>query len=303
MRQKASEKMGRNSESAIKIRALRDAIGVGQVAFAKTIGVARSLVAACEGGSRTPSTDFLVRLGNLAAENRHYIEAEWFWREAGVRRMLPAAVHLLKQMESPISHGAITNVPPSKFARQERDAGRWLPFPTHLLTTPLAAAYITVADDSLRPMFKRDDVLVLDESERDPWTMVGGYIAAYRHTSWNKHVRAMREMLTDQEFSQLLSLRQDRLGLYAGWVRSNMREGSAVLTIEAPNSLGGVSSEVIAFDAAPLEGGSIRRRIEMPEFSILGRVVAWVDMRGQTIPIWKEPTKEQPKHKQKKGRK
>lgn len=302
MRQKASEKMGRDSESAIKIRELRNSVGLGQVVFAETVGVARSLVAACEGGKRTPSTDLLVRLGNVAAENQLYRDAEWFWREAGVRRMLPTAVHLLKEMEAPISHGAVTHVPPSKLARQERDAGRWLPFPTHLLSTPLAAAYITVADDSLRPMFNRDDVLVLDESADDPWKMIGRYVAAYRHTSWNKHVRAMREMLTDHEFNLLLSQRQDRLGLYAGWLRSNVREGSTLLTIEAPSPLGGISSEVIAFDAAPLEGGSVRRRIVMPEFNLLGRVVAWIDMRGQSLPILSEP-KGTAKRKQKKGRK
>jgi len=58
--------------------------------------------------------------------------------------------------------------------------------------------------------------------------------------------------------------------------------------LEAPGPLGGMSSEVVAFAAEPVHGGSRRRKAELPEFSILGRVIAWVDMRGASLPRDKE---------------
>jgi hypothetical protein len=57
---------------------------MSQGQFAEALGVVQSLVSNCEGGTRTPSTDLLVRLGNVAARNQQSETAEWFWRQAGV---------------------------------------------------------------------------------------------------------------------------------------------------------------------------------------------------------------------------
>lgn len=68
-----------------KIKGLRSAVDMTQTAFANALDVARSLLALCEGGRRAPSTDLLVRLGNVAAEHQQPETAEWFWRAAGVK--------------------------------------------------------------------------------------------------------------------------------------------------------------------------------------------------------------------------
>src|SRR5215469_14253576 len=66
MRQSAREKMKLISEGSARIKALRGASGMNQVAFAKALGAARSLIAACESGSgkRVPTAGLLVKLGN-----------------------------------------------------------------------------------------------------------------------------------------------------------------------------------------------------------------------------------------------
>jgi len=78
--------------SSEHIKALREATGLTQVAFAGSLGVARSLLAECEGAGRKPSTNFNVRLGNFAAKAQRYDDALWFWTRAGIDVELLATV-------------------------------------------------------------------------------------------------------------------------------------------------------------------------------------------------------------------
>ena len=272
-------------ESSAKIKALRSATGMNQVAFAKALGVARSLIAACESGSgnRAPSTDLLVKLGNVAAENQRYTDAEWFWRKAGVTLMIPTALELLKQIEAPTTRGLMTSLHANAITAQDQDKGRFLLFPSQLLPNPLASSYAIVADDALRPMFNKGDVLIVDESETNPWKMVGRYIATLRHTAWERNVRALRQQLSDEEYARFLPSRPERLGLFVGWLHPTSRDSDTVLEIEAPNSLGGISRQAIAFETKPIPGGSTTRKITSPEFAVLGRVIAWIDASGKAL--------------------
>ncbi|MBZ5531820.1 MAG: hypothetical protein LAO20_10340 [Acidobacteriia bacterium] len=67
-----------------KIRALQEFTGMNQGQFADALGVPQSLVSACQSGAKPPSTDLLVRLGKVAAEQKRYDDAIWFLGEAGV---------------------------------------------------------------------------------------------------------------------------------------------------------------------------------------------------------------------------
>jgi DNA-binding XRE family transcriptional regulator len=276
----------KKTEFQLRMKALRDAVPANQDQFARALGVARPLVTQCEGG-KNPSVGLLMKLGNFAADRQDYESAEWFWQRAGLnfQSMVQATLALLKHHEAPITRGLMTIVPPNKLLAQEREKDRLLYFPTYLLPDPLACSFIAVPDDSLRPLYNRRDVLIIDESETDVWKMVGSHIAAFRPTSWNKHVMAQKSRLSSEEFEQMLSLHASRLGIYAGWLRSSVRDGQTVLALESPNALGGTSSEVIA-----VQSGT-RGRAEVPEFIVLGRIVNWIDTRGKTLPLQEETPK------------
>jgi len=287
MSNSARRKTSKKSESSRRLAALRKAAEMNQGQFSKALGVAQSLVSACEGGIKTPSSDLAVRLGNLAAELKLYDAAIWFWRQAGVRveAMVPVAKELLNKLDAPIIQGKLTSVPPSKLTVQASEEGRRLLFPTSLLPNPAAAGYVKVLGDSLLPMFKNGDALVIDESETRIWNLVGSYVAMFRHTRKLHVPDAIREKLRDAEVAQYPELARypDRMGLFAGWLRSKPGQVTT-LTLEAPSQLGSMASEQVAFEIAPISGGSVRRRIELPGFSVLGRVVAWVDLRGKLLP-------------------
>jgi transcriptional regulator with XRE-family HTH domain len=269
------------NEYRVRMESLIERSGMNQAKLAEKIGVAHSLVSLVVKGKREPSTSLSVSLGNVAAEFQLYEEAEWFWQQAGIKfqGMVQTTLALLKHHEAPITRGLMTIVPPNKLLKQESAKDRLLYFPTYLLPDPLACSFVVADDDVLRPLANRRDVLIIDESETDVWNMVGSYVAAFRVTSWNKHVLANRSKLTEEEMEQLLSLRPSRSGLYAGWLRSSIRDGKTVITLESPNILGGTSSEVVAVQFR-------RERSDVPEFVVLGSIVSLTDMRGKALPLY-----------------
>jgi transcriptional regulator with XRE-family HTH domain len=287
MSKKTSAKMSKDSNWPDSIKALRKAADMNQGAFAKALGVAQSLVSACEGGDKIPSSDLFVRLGNFASGIKLYKATVSFWRGAGVKveGMVPVVKELLSELDAPITQGKLTGLPPSKSISQESEKGRRLPFADSLLPNPAAAAYIKVVGDFLLPMFKDGDALVIDESETRIWSLVGSYVAMFRHTKGLHVPDVIREKLSDAEVARYPQLARypDRTGLFVGWLRSQPGE-TTTLMLETPSRLGGTNSELVAFEIAPISGGSVRRRIELPGFAVLGRVIALIDMRGKSLP-------------------
>ena len=289
---------GKKTEFPTRIKSVREAPPfMNKARFAQALGVTHPLVSQCEGGRKIPSTDLLVRLGNVAAQKELHAEAEWFWAKAGVDSgaMARTTLALLRKSEAPVTRGLMTMVPPSKLVESEASKGRLVLFPTYLLPNPLASSFVLVPDDSLLPMFRRGDVIIVDESESNLWNMAGAHVVAFRRTSLAQHVLASRDKLTDEEFARIFPLIPQRPGLHAGWLRSVHREGSRVLTLESPGAIGGTVSETLAIELAPIQGGSIKRRIEVPTFNTVGRVVAWIDTRGRALPLQdEEPPKSRP---------
>lgn len=164
MRQIARQKMKREkTDFSSKIRALREVTGMNQVSFANDLGVARSLLAACEGDSRKPSTrepstDLLVRLGNVAAKALRYDDANWFWEKAGLNRdsLDSLLSERLRQKSAPISEFIF-------IASIDPDDSETIPFPSHLLTDAPSTRFMRLPD-SMPPFGRSDLVLVLTKA-------------------------------------------------------------------------------------------------------------------------------------------
>lgn len=267
-----------NSQYPLRIKALRAATGLTQYEFAEVLGFDRSMLAGYESTEhpKRPSSSFFISLGNLAAENRRYEDAIWFWEQGGIRgqNMIPAVLDIVKELDAPLVQGSLTTVPANKCLQLPDDKERRVPFPTALLPNPLAVSFVAVNDDALEPLYKRGDVLIVDESNADIWKMIGSRVVAYRAASWSESVRKSREKLTDAEFEKYLPDRSGRIGLYAGWLRSTSRGAESIVVIESPNILGSISSTPIAFELSAIHGSSIKRKIDVPEFIVLGTIVA-----------------------------
>jgi transcriptional regulator with XRE-family HTH domain len=265
-----------SKESGAKIAELRDAEKMSQAAFAKGLGVAQSLISAVEKGKAIPA-HLAVRLGNYAAEIKRYQDAVWFWQLAGVKAsaLVPATIELLRATESPITRGAVTMVPPTE------NGGRYLAFPSEVLPNPLAVRYIVLPDDALLPLFKRGDVLIVDDSETKLRALIGSQIVIMRHTS--SLLRKGAQLVRGYE----------RSGLYVGWLRSSGPSDSAIM-LDRPSVDGGIRSDVIEANGQLLF-----------ELQVIGRVVSWIDMQGKSLPREAEqPQPQKPaEHKSAKGKK
>jgi DNA-binding XRE family transcriptional regulator len=70
----------KTSEWAQHVEALRGELGETQVDFAKHFNVTQPAVSAWEKGSKEPSAENYIRMGNMARPPDCY----WFWQRAGV---------------------------------------------------------------------------------------------------------------------------------------------------------------------------------------------------------------------------
>ena len=287
---------------------MRTALKMTQITFAKALGTARSMLAACETDAKRgrPPLSLLIALGNVAAAKQLYDDAEWFWAEAGLQPqgMTRTVIALLKERGAPTTVGRRTGVPRNKIIYRDQDGPNRIDIQTDFLPDPLSCSFAIVPDESLRPLFNRNDVVVIDESETDLWKLVGDCVALYRAASWIRNVQEAREKLSDAEYQALsreMGARIDRLGLHVGWLRVSEREGAKSLLLESPTPFGGMAQEVVAFEIPPMPRSSTTRRIEVPAFTVLGRVTCWIDMRGKSL--LSEPTaKANAISKAKKGR-
>jgi len=70
-------------EWAERVAELRKELGLRQVEFAANFGVTQAAVSRWENGTKEPSTENYIRMGNLASKP----SCLWFWRKAGLDLM------------------------------------------------------------------------------------------------------------------------------------------------------------------------------------------------------------------------
>jgi len=228
-----------------------------------------------------------VRLGNFASTRKLYADARWLWEKAGIPTglLLPVAVQGLKELSVPIHAGEIVRVPPMKKVFEDSSkteaSAAYIPFAAAALPNAMQTSYVALPDDFMLPMFKRGDILVIDESEIAVDRLVGAYVAAYRHTKPLYVQERDVKRFTDDELIRLRELARyplTRLGMFAGWLRKEERPGSWAFVVECPSEHG-FAREPVAFELPPGRGSHAPRLLELPDVAILGRVVAWISSR------------------------
>jgi hypothetical protein len=257
---------------------------MNQDEFSKRIGIARSLVSACEGKGREPSTYMYVRLGNFAVSLKLYSLAAWFWKQAGVEAesMLSLAAQDRDQMAVPPRSGQTARVRPSKSGLQaDRPAKSptYLALPAQTVPNAPSTSYLRVEDDAMLPMFKRGDILVIDSSETDLWKLQGSWVAIRGNPSGPS---AREKAIIEREKNSLPRLMGDiyadsltfkTAAVLAGVLLREVEAGASMLQLHrlARSSEGPFDKfEILAFEQGSARN---RRRSQYPGLTVLGRVV------------------------------
>jgi transcriptional regulator with XRE-family HTH domain len=273
-----------NSQFPKRIRNLRESAQMTQVAFAKELGAARSMLAACESeeNPRKPSASLLVSLGNVAAVNKLYADAVWFWRKSGVavEGMIPAALSMLEESKLGAQVGKSTYIPYGLLTPGESEKPRIL-WDSRLLPNSYYAKYL----------FTGRYLLVFDSQETDLWKLAGNDVAVLRIAVAAERIETTRSELADYGLSKypiLEHARSDTPALYQGRIKTSPIENVTLVTLESQTAIG-PASQVLAVEIEAERGVHGKVRIQVPYFTVLGRVVAWVDMRGNPLPAEAEP--------------
>ena len=170
--------MGRRSESAIRIKVLRDSLS--QSEFAKIVGVPQPKVSQCEAGD-SPSISMFVLLGNYAWRQGRVGDAEWFWKNAGLdfeEMVSVAAAYFEKRNASaetvsvPLMRGVV--------GQHEKDAEAYVRFSRSVIPHPDVTTFLRVPIQGfVLPLLAPRNVIVIDSFQTDPWELEGSLIAAY----------------------------------------------------------------------------------------------------------------------------
>lgn len=259
-----------------------------QVAFAKALGAARSMLAACESAEhpRKPSASLLLSLGNVAAVNERYADAVWFWGKAGVaiEGVIPAALNMLEETKLGAPVGKTTYIPYGLFTPGESEKPRIL-WDSRLLQNSYYAKYL----------FTGRYLLVVDSQETDLWKLVGSDVAVLRSPVDADRVETARRELADHGLSKypiLEHARSDSPALYQGRVKTSPIEDATLVTLESQTSIGLPASQILGVEIEAKRGTHGKVRIQVPYFIVVGRIVAWVDMRHNSLALEKEAATE-----------
>lgn len=298
MAQKATtKKMARKkTEFAKKIRAVREAHpAMNKAQFAEALGVTHPLVSQCESGKKTPSTDLLVRLGNVAAAKDLHADAMWFWRNAGVslERLVPVALDMLEAVGPSTPHGVVTGIKPSSAvlpSGQEgkgREQSELLYVDTRTLRNPYYSKYVLASNL----------ILVVDEEDSELWSLIDSYVAVVQHpASVREALEASSELIGTELAKYPMFAMQSitQTALYSGWLRARKHGDDLVVSLESQTPFGTTSSQVVGVQVGT---GARTRKAVVPYFTVLGRIVQWIDMRGKLLTPQREKSDRYDKEK------
>jgi hypothetical protein len=235
------------------------------------------MVAACESeeNPREPSAALLISLGNVAAVHERYGDALWFWKRAGIESegLIPAVLEMLGEADLALPVGAVTSIPELPAERSVKSPA--ILFDSRVLRNPYAAKYIVPEQGRL---------LILDTQQTDIWRLSNQELAVLRRRPQN--VDALMRAFADPalaKYSATLLQQVSEPSLHWGLLTSTTRDGDTVIALESRSPLGLSQSYVLGVEIA---GGSGRaaKVIESPCFTVLGRVIAQIDLREGPIP-------------------
>ncbi len=248
-------KAQRRKEDADRLRQIRQNHGWSQKALAALLGVRQPLVSSWERGYG-PSPKMYLKLSKLVLD---YESQQWLLNKAGadLQTIEGVADGISKRRNRPALPGEVTRVPP--FEKIEVSPDSPIQIASHFnaiwqgieeangaelivsranLPQTNRLRYLTMRDDFMSPQFRRGDILIVDASETDPWKLEeGACVLAYRSAEyavqqkWEEHRKALEASEGTEEMDRRRRAMEypfQRLGLFAGWLRKEIRESPTV---------------------------------------------------------------------------
>lgn len=267
----------------LRFRKIRKSLGLGQGGLAEKLGVDQSLISAWERGGRRgrrPSSGLLLKFA--AFPTLDHDDRLWLIGKAGMDpdTIEFSAAGFLKQSSEPTKPGETVPIKPMRKLEGE---GPDLRFPKRVVPNWVTTKYITLRDNFMQPIHKSGDILLIDESQNDPWKLdEGACLATYlspayaEQQHWDERRKRIEETHPKEEVKerrQTMSFPYERIGLSVGWLRKQIET-------DAEGKYG------LFFLEAPWLPVHIMLPVRQPHHdpgieivsarTILGRVIAWV---------------------------
>jgi transcriptional regulator with XRE-family HTH domain len=278
-----------------RLQQLRLSLHLNQKEFAKKLGVAQSLVSAWERGKRRgrrPSSGLLLKFA--AFPTLDHDEVDWLIAKAGMdpETITFAAERHLNESSPPPKPGEVTSIKPLRklesglpdFLKKEQpdaeieSGGPDLPFWKKAVPNSATTKYITVRDHFMRPIYKPGDILLIDQSQRDPWKLdEGACVAVYLSAEyaaqqhWPEHREKIEQENPEEELERrrsMMNFPYERVGLTVGWLRKQIESDYGWFFLEAP--------WLPVHKPLPARQAHHGDAVLIADLQILGRVVAWI---------------------------
>jgi DNA-binding XRE family transcriptional regulator len=254
---------------------VRGALGVDKGHFAEDVlKVSRAAMQHWETGRSTPSAETFIKLAKLSI-NKLPSAAIWFLKQAGIglkelRAVAPEIEKSLSARERPAAPGELFEIPCARLAPRA-EAESPLLIPSSLIQNRATTTYLRLFDDEMSPMFGAGDVIVLDESEIDPWKLTGKWIAIYKPFRVYSHEQTAEFKRTGRLDSEDP---HPQRGVMVGLLRERRDGGISTLLLEGIRGDGLEPwRQVIAMNVRSHADGE---RHLLEHIVVLGRVVTWV---------------------------
>ena len=305
------------SIAAEAVKELRLKLGLTQEQLAKKIGVRRNIVLLWEKGPAEPKAENSIALAKLALESGHRSLALSFLTGAGIdervfRALLPEVEefnrrfgerikHLLDSQEGRdalnlpfienFAHGQPRTVTGRLLVSLAQKSDRSVSFPKFAILRPAQTVCVAAPDAYMLPIFGPGDVVAIDLGDEpfDP-TDDGALVASYKKPAPGDAADKGRFQIRRLRFSEAGEIRlSTEIGEIVG---HTFDRGYAKLAAEL-----GMSGEAIK------EGWATVDVTERGDWSIVGRVVAWIGSDAATRTEQESRTPERAKVKPRKRRK
>jgi len=264
------------------------------------------LVSEWEGDKKEPTTEMYVLLGGFASRIGRVDDAFWFWERGKLKKdelLSASAVELKKRRALPPAGEVVRISPAQKYAREQSS---WvpqsaLPVPAKMIPNLDLTSYFRVPDESMRPTFKENDIIIVDGSEKDPKKLEGFLVAAAGNRTGELVGEALRKALGEWAPTNDSDIHRGEVGpLRVGWLRTRKEGKVSSLVLESSRDFDFQTSEVLTFSAQPLVKkvvvpGTGKRNTASVEIiiddssTVLGRVIGWLSCPVRTqVPARKQ---------------
>jgi DNA-binding XRE family transcriptional regulator len=288
--------------TAQRLKRLREELGLNKKQIASPADVEPLAVTMWEkekeqGGS-VPRAETFIKLARFAQDKGRLEDALWLWQQAGIdikalRALAPEIDKSFKQRERPAAEGENIDIPLIDRVESGKDRTD-LAFPASLIGVRAEIKYARLSHGGMEPTFRRGDIFIIDESEKDAWKLKGCWVAFQQDAASNIKPGAfsnaieevVEEKIPTSPISPLEAANSKRL--MVGMLHPDRFGQIDTLMLEIPKgakpgtwlaTVGvGLDFSFLGKRTRKLFHGTQEQLREMatPGWTVIGRVVAWI---------------------------